>query len=45
VQGRIVEERGYADLAAAGAVSETVVRQRVSRGLASLRARLQREQP
>lgn len=45
VQGRVVEERDYRELAAAGAVSETVVRQRVSRGLATLRARLQREQP
>jgi RNA polymerase sigma-70 factor (ECF subfamily) len=45
VQGRIVEERGYGELAAAAAVSETVVRQRVSRGLAALRARLQKEQP
>lgn len=45
VEGRIVQERGYRELASAGAVSETVVRQRVSRGLATLRARLQKEQP
>lgn len=45
VHGRIVQERDYRELAAAGAIAETVVRQRVSRGLATLRARLQKEQP
>ena len=43
VEGRIVHERGYRELAASQRVSETVVRQRVSRGLAALRARLQKE--
>ena len=45
VEGRIVHERGYRELAASQRVSETVVRQRVSRGLAALRARLQKEHP
>jgi RNA polymerase sigma-70 factor (ECF subfamily) len=45
VHGRVVEERGYAELAASTGVSEAVVRQRVSRGLAALRARVQKEHP
>jgi RNA polymerase sigma-70 factor (ECF subfamily) len=45
VQGRVIEERDYRDLADAHAVSETVVRQRVSRGLAALRARVHKEHP
>jgi RNA polymerase sigma factor (sigma-70 family) len=45
VEGRIVHERGYRELARAQRVSETVIRQRVSRGLAALRARLQKELP
>ena len=45
VEGRIVHERGYRELAATHQVSETVIRQRVSRGLATLRARLQKEHP
>jgi len=45
VEGRVVGERDYAELAHEHAVSESVVRQRVSRGLAALRARVQREQP
>ncbi len=42
VQGRVVEERDYAELASTLACSESVVRQRVSRGLRTLRARLER---
>lgn len=45
VRGRVVEERGYDELAAASEVSEAVIRQRVSRGLAALRARVQKEHP
>ena len=41
VTGRVIEERDYADLAAAMSCSESVVRQRVSRGLRALRTRLQ----
>jgi RNA polymerase sigma-70 factor (ECF subfamily) len=37
---RIVEERSYAEIAAESRCSETVVRKRVSRGLARLRAQL-----
>jgi len=40
VQARVVEERGYADIAAELDCSESVVRKRVSRGLARLRTRL-----
>ncbi|HZU40168.1 MAG TPA: RNA polymerase sigma factor [Solirubrobacteraceae bacterium] len=42
VHGRVLEERDYADLALALECSESVVRQRVSRGLRSLRARLEK---
>ena len=45
VEGFVVQERGYRELAAEHAVSEPVVRQRVSRGLAALRTRLQKEHP
>jgi RNA polymerase sigma factor (sigma-70 family) len=38
VQARVLDERGYDEIAAAMAVSEPAVRQRVSRGLARLRA-------
>ncbi|MDQ3935148.1 MAG: sigma-70 family RNA polymerase sigma factor [Actinomycetota bacterium] len=41
VLARVVEERDYGEIAAELKVSQSVVRQRVSRGLASLRARLQ----
>ncbi len=34
---RIVDERSYADIAAVMRTSQSVVRQRVSRGLAALR--------
>ena len=40
LQARIVEERDYRDLAAEWRCSEAVVRQRVSRGLTTLRRRL-----
>ena len=40
VLARVVEERDYADIAAAAGVSEVVVRKRVSRGLATMRARI-----
>jgi len=40
VRARIVEERAYAEIAAELACSESVVRQRVSRGLARVRAHL-----
>ncbi|MDP9400094.1 MAG: sigma-70 region 4 domain-containing protein [Actinomycetota bacterium] len=42
VQARVVEETPYADIASATLVHEATVRQRVSRGLAGLRARLDR---
>lgn len=42
VQGRVLEERDYHELAQSLACSESVVRQRVSRGLRSLRERLER---
>lgn len=41
IEGRVLEERGYAELAAELSCSPSVVRQRVSRGLRSLRARLE----
>lgn len=41
IQGRVLEERDYRELAEALACSESVVRQRVSRGLRSLKARLE----
>jgi DNA-directed RNA polymerase specialized sigma24 family protein len=40
VTGHVVEDRGYPQLAEDGATSEAVVRQRVSRGLATLRRRM-----
>ncbi|MDO8213346.1 RNA polymerase sigma factor [Conexibacter sp. CPCC 206217] len=42
---RIVEERSYAEIAAQLEVSQAVVRQRVSRGLSALRARMGSEGP
>jgi RNA polymerase sigma-70 factor (ECF subfamily) len=45
VAGRVVLERSYEELAAALACSESVVRQRVSRGLRTLRARLEGPTP
>lgn len=41
IEGRVLEDRDYADLAASLACSASVVRQRVSRGLRSLRARME----
>lgn len=41
VKGRVLEERGYRELAVVLRCSESVVRQRVSRGLRTLRARLE----
>ena len=43
VLARVVHERDYAQIAAELEVSEAVVRQRVSRGLAGMRARLGEE--
>jgi RNA polymerase sigma-70 factor, ECF subfamily len=43
VQGRIVDERAYAELAERLECSESVVRKRVSRGLARLRRRIEAE--
>jgi DNA-directed RNA polymerase specialized sigma24 family protein len=42
VRGRVLEERDYPALAEALSCSESVVRQRVSRGLRTLRRRLER---
>jgi RNA polymerase sigma factor (sigma-70 family) len=44
VTGRVVEDRDYAELARSLSCSESVVRQRVSRGLRNLRQRLERTQ-
>jgi RNA polymerase sigma factor (sigma-70 family) len=44
ISGRVLEQREYADLAAALSCSESVVRQRVSRGLRSIRDRLEQAQ-
>jgi len=44
VEGRVLEERDYAELAQRLACSQSVVRQRVSRGLRSLRERLEQAQ-
>jgi RNA polymerase sigma factor (sigma-70 family) len=40
LHARVVQERDYTEIAASLAVSEAVVRQRVSRGLSTLRAQL-----
>jgi RNA polymerase sigma-70 factor, ECF subfamily len=40
IRAHVVEERSYADIAARERVSEAVVRKRVSRGLAAVRARM-----
>jgi RNA polymerase sigma factor (sigma-70 family) len=40
LRGRVVEERAYGEIAGAEGVSEAVIRQRVSRGLAGLRRRM-----
>jgi RNA polymerase sigma-70 factor (ECF subfamily) len=41
VQARVVEERAYAEIARAARTSESVIRKRVSRGLAGMRAKLE----
>jgi RNA polymerase sigma-70 factor (ECF subfamily) len=41
VEGRVLEDRDYEELAASLRCSESVVRQRVSRGLRNLRSRLE----
>jgi RNA polymerase sigma factor (sigma-70 family) len=41
IEGRVLQERDYTELAASLACSESVVRQRVSRGLRALRGRLE----
>lgn len=43
VRAHVVDEHEYAEMALAGAVPETVVRKRVSRGLAGLRARIKED--
>lgn len=43
VRARVVDERDYADIAVSSLASEPVIRQRVSRGLAALRARMKEE--
>lgn len=45
VAARVLEERDYAEIAATTRTSESVIRKRVSRGLAGLRARLGEERP
>lgn len=42
INGRVLEQRDYAELAAQLSCSQSVVRQRVSRGLRSIRERLER---
>ena len=43
VQARVLEERDYAEIAVAARTSEATIRQRVSRGLARLRAGMREE--
>jgi RNA polymerase sigma-70 factor (ECF subfamily) len=40
IRSHVVDDQSYAEIAVSGRVSEPVVRQRVSRGLAALRARI-----
>jgi DNA-directed RNA polymerase specialized sigma24 family protein len=40
IRAHVVDERSYAEIAASEQVSEAVVRKRVSRGLAAVRARM-----
>jgi DNA-directed RNA polymerase specialized sigma24 family protein len=42
VTARVVDERPYEDIAAQHGVSETVARKRVSRGVAALRANIEK---
>ena len=44
VRARVVEERSYEDVASQLGVSEAAARKRVSRGLATLRARISKEE-
>ena len=44
VRARVLEERSYEDVAARLGVSEATARKRVSRGLATLRARISKEE-
>jgi RNA polymerase sigma factor (sigma-70 family) len=44
VRARVLEERSYADVASRIGVSEATARKRVSRGLATLRARVSKEE-
>ena len=44
VEARIVEDHDYDEIAAAQAISEPAARQRVSRGLAALRARMRSQE-
>ena len=43
ISARVIEERDYADIAASTRTSESVVRKRVSRGLAGLRKQIEEE--
>ena len=40
IKARVIDERGYAEIAVSAQTSEAVVRKRVSRGLAGLRSRM-----
>lgn len=44
VQARVLDEHEYGDIALAAQTSESVIRKRVSRGLAGMRARLEDDQ-
>ena len=44
IEKRVVEEKSYLEIATALRCSESVIRKRVSRGLATLRARMVKEQ-
>jgi RNA polymerase sigma-70 factor (ECF subfamily) len=44
IEAHVLDDRGYAEIAGRARTSESVIRQRVSRGLAGLRARLGEEQ-
>ncbi len=45
VRARVVDERPYAEIALAARTSESVIRKRVSRGLARLRTRIEEPSP
>jgi RNA polymerase sigma factor (sigma-70 family) len=45
VRARVLDEREYADIALTARTSESVIRKRVSRGLAGLRARMEEPRP